>query len=428
MFKSKKNIFIFFLILVLSFGLFACKDDKTPEIADNTKFYDTVTKKLTLNKSYEGKSFLNDGIGKAVVNAYTDGDTVRFRLSQGDIVIIRFYEIDTPESTSNIEKWGKAASNFTKTKLSQATEIVLEATADKAVHDSYGTRYLGYVWYKTADYPTFKNLNLELVENGFTEDKGINTSDYPYYSYFHEANKFAQSIKLRWYSDLDDPLYTTDPVLMTLKEFEDNRELYYNSDVDAGAKVRLYACITDLIVSQSGTYTFVATEIDPNTFESYSINVYAGYVSSTASDMKIGHMYEIVGNVAKYNGVFQISGVQYNSMYDKPEFTKVTQKDYHLTFNSSMNFISQYSQTLYTDLTVVRAEVEDGVLSINGIAQLRTKNGVKEEVKTFNIEVNVPESYVCNIGEGAKISLAGYQFVLNSGIINLQNYTDIIIR
>ena len=128
---------IFSIIIVLSLCALACLSlAACNKIADNTKFYDSITKTLKLTKSYEGKSFLNDGIGKATVDAYTDGDTTRFKLEQGTVVIVRYYQIDTPESTGSVDKWGRAASNFTKNALSNATEIVLEATASVAQKDS----------------------------------------------------------------------------------------------------------------------------------------------------------------------------------------------------------------------------------------------------------------------------------------------------
>ena len=130
----KKRIVFLVLALLVCLSLFACNGDG-PQVADNTEYYDAITKTLSLNKEYEGKSFLSDGIGNATVDAFTDGDTVRFKLASNEIVIVRFYQVDTPESTSSVEKWGKAASLFTKERLSSATEVVLEATGPKAVHD-----------------------------------------------------------------------------------------------------------------------------------------------------------------------------------------------------------------------------------------------------------------------------------------------------
>lgn len=387
-------------------------------VADNTEFYDEVTRTLKLEKDFTDRNFLTDGIGEATVSAFTDGDTTRFRLSSGETVIVRYYEVDTPESTSNIEKWGKAASNFTKKTLSGAEQIVLEATGPRAVHDSYGTRYLGYVWYRPAGEQTFKCLNLELTENGFTDNKGINTEDYPYYSYFHKANTFAKSIQLRLYSSLDDPLFTTDPTPLSLAEFEDNPDAYYDPDTDTGARVSLTACLTGLYVSDSGTYTFTATDIDPETGEKHSINVYAGYTSSAASNMKLGHLYKIVGNLQKYGGKFQISGLHYNAVFqiDNGEYTVVQQKDYYLTFDNTVPFISQYSQTLYSDLTVTDVKTEGEFQVVTGKARLKTKTGYKDEETTFTVRIPDTET---EIRSGWTLRLSGYQFEEGSGVIEV---------
>lgn len=419
---------IFSIIIVLSLCALACLSlAACNKIADNTKFYDSITKTLKLTKSYEGKSFLNDGIGKATVDAYTDGDTTRFKLEQGTVVIVRYYQIDTPESTGSVDKWGRAASNFTKNALSNATEIVLEATASVAQKDSYGTRYLGYVWYKTADYNDFKCLNLEIVENGFSANKGNSTSDYPYNAYFAKAQTAAQSIKLRIYSDLDDPLYSTDPVQMTVKEFLDNTDLYYSADTNSGAKVRTTVCITGLRVSDSGTHTFSAVQYEPETGKTYPINIYAGYSSSPVSQLEIGHLYDVTGNVQKYNGSFQISGLSYNELLELKDATKIVQRDYYLKFDSSETYCGQYYSTLYGNVTVTEVSVNGSTLTIKGTAQQRkSSDSYKDDVKTFTFTATVPEGYTNSLQVGDAISVEGFQVVAASGNITILDYKSIV--
>lgn len=433
----KKRIISFILILSVVIGmcaaLVACNDKTT--IADNTEHFDAITKKLQFNKSYDGKSFLTDGIGKATVDAFTDGDTTRF-VTGGDTVIIRYYCIDTPESTGSIEKWGKAASNFVKDRLSEATEIVLESTTgEKPKKDSYGTRYLGYVWYKTAD-SDFKLLNLEVVENGYSENKAVNTGEFIYYDYFKEANDFAQSIKLRKYSELDDPLYSDEAIEMTIKDFLNNNEAYYNQEEDIGAKVTFTAYLKELYVSESGTHTFTAVEYDAETGKTYEIAVYCAYTSSPASKMKIGHLYKITGNVQKFNGKFQISSIVYNVILqdEVPDGSYILQKDYYLTFDSAETYCDQYSATLYTDVTVKSSKVENGVLTIVGKANKRAADGkLVEDVVTheiieyeFTFKVNVGENYDNTFTEGTVFSTRGCQFTSKSGEITVLNLKDII--
>lgn len=416
------------ILLMLTCCLAACNPKS--DVADNSEFYDSITKTCKLTKSYVGKSFMDDGIGLAKVEAYTDGDTTRFKTVQGDTVIIRYHSIDTPESTGSVEKWGKSASNFVKSQLLKAEEIVLEATASTPEHDSYGQRYLGYVWYKAEGGTEFKLMNLEVVENGYSDNKGQDTSKYPYNEYFKKAEAFARSIELRLYSKLPDPLYSEDPEPTTIKELiEDlnsDNPRFYNAEFEAGSKVKVEAYLEDLTVTS--TYMFRAVQYDRETGKSYSFNVYAQYSSANESKMKVGHLYSITGTVDVYNGVYQLKGITYSTRYDRVGYTKVIQRNYYNIFDSNKSFIDNFSQVLYTDATVVSSSVADGVLTINATAQLRTRDGVKDEVETFTFKVPVAADYVNEFDAGVTFSVSGYQFTADSGIIDIPNYNTISIK
>lgn len=429
--KKTFKILSLLLILVICLAFAACNpSDSSGDLPaiDNSKYYDEITSTLKLTKSYEGKSFLTDGIGNAVLVSLTDGDTTRFRLPDGTDLSVRYYQIDTPESTGNVEKWGKSASLFVKERLLNATEIVLEATKNKAVKDSYGTRYLGYVWYKTAD-SDFKLLNLEIVENGYSDNKGFISSEYPYNEYFAKANSFARNNSLRIYSDEDDPLYSTDPEDITLKDFYDNTEAYYNIETEVGSKIRFTACLISLEKSSSGTHTFVAEWYD-ETGKRYTINVYAAYSSSAASKMKLGHMYRVVGSVQYYYGEYQVSGINYDVIYgaDRMDYTAPIQKDYFLKFDSDCEYMSQYSETLYGDVTVVSATLDGTTLTIVGTARQKTNNGYKDESATYTFKVEVAENFNLTIEEGDTFSVSGYQYVENSGEITILKYSNIVFN
>lgn len=430
--KKSIKISSLLLIIVLCLALFvACGETNNPPsvdepVIDNSKYYDEITSTLKLTKSFEGKSFLSDGIGRAVLDKPTDGDTTRFRLEQGTTISVRYYQIDTPESTGNVEKWGKAAAFFVKERLLSATEIVLEATKDKAVKDSYGTRYLGYVWYKTADSDDFKLLNLEVVENGFSDNKGFVSSEYPYNDYFAKANNFARKNSLRIYSNEDDPMFSTDPEDITLKDFFENTEAYYNIETEVGSKVRFNACLIALERSNSGTHTFIAEWYDEDG-KRYTINVYAAYTSSSASRMKIGHMYRVVGTIQYYYGEYQVSGIKYDVIYgaNRMDYTSPIQDDYFLRFDSDCEFISQYSDTLYGDVTVVSATVEGTTLTIVGTAKQKTKDGYSTEESTFTFKVKVADNFNNTLEAGDTFSTSGYQYVEESGEITILNYSNI---
>ena len=152
--RSFKNFLIIALALISFLGLTACNEKKD--------IYDDITKECKLTKSYTGKDFISQGIGEATLIKTTDGDTATFRLSSGKVVIIRFHGIDTPESTGSVEKWGKSASTFCANILKNAESFVLEATATPAEVDSYGVRYLGYVWYRNDANDDWKNLIFQI--------------------------------------------------------------------------------------------------------------------------------------------------------------------------------------------------------------------------------------------------------------------------
>ena len=420
-----KKIIIIAITLFLSIFLFSCNKVEVPSYANNTEHFDSITKTLTLTKVYEGKSFLTDGIGPATVEAYTDGDTTRFRLPEGQSIAVRYYAIDTPESTGSVEKWGKAASNFTKAQLKGASEVVLEATADKAQHDSYGTRWLGYVWYRESADVSFKCLNLELVENGYTYNKGMNTSDYPYDAYFVKAENFARSIKLRVHSELDDPDFSDEPVVVTLHELVEDLKnpvdpSYYNTETESGSKVQFEAYLESFSESSSGTVTFIAAELYDGT--KYTINIFGNYSSKPESQMPIGHLYQITGRVNKYNGVFQVSDISYNPIY--PSTTKPIQMNYFVTFSTNFKYSSQYVNTLYTDITVTQVVgIENGNLIIKGTANQRIKKQGVEQLKepALELQLVIPTS-ISNydkIEVGNKLTLQAYQFVADSNEFTL---------
>lgn len=425
-----KKLFSFVLVVILLItcgALAACN-----KVADNTEHYDKITKTLKLSKSYEGKSFLVDGIGRATVEVLTDGDTTRFTLEDGSSIVIRYYHIDTPESTGSVEKWGKAASAFVKERLSGDVEIVLESSTGGApTVDSYGSRFLGYVWYKRAGDADFKCLNLEIVENGFSENKGQYTSAYPYNEYFEKATKFARSIKLRIYSELDDPLYSTEPIAITIKEINDdinsgNSKLYF-PDTEAGEKVEFTACITSVKLS-SQTYSFTATDYDPATGKEETITLYAGYASANESKIKVGHMYHIVGFVDIHNGSLQIKGMSYSTRYQRDELTYVTQRNYYYIFDSNLAYMDNYSQALFTHATVKSSKVENGVLTITATAYQRNNGGQADEATTFTFKVKVAGNYVNELTEGTLFSVRGYQLTEKSNTIDIVDYSNIHIK
>jgi endonuclease YncB( thermonuclease family) len=415
----KKLILIVFALVV--FGLSSCND----ETDDGSGIYSSITEKCKLEKSYLGKDFFDQGIEKATLVNLSDGDTASFKLSDGEYVVVRFYGVDTPESTGAVEKWGKAASKFTADKLNAAAEVLLESPTVPAEVDSYGSRYLSYVWYKETAESEWKNINIELVENGYS--KNHCSTKYSYYSYFKEAETFAKKKPLHiWDDSAEDPYYSTDAVEVSISEIVDNVEKYYNDEAQSGAKVRIQGYLKSVQISSTGTYLFQACEI-VNGVERV-INVYTGYSSATVNSfIKIGHKYSITGTVQKYNGNIQISGITYVPMQSGGDYLTVLAREYYLTFDSSIQYMSFYGKSLYSNAKVESAEIDGENIKISATAKRITKDGPEAESTTFNFVVKNTENLTDVSSLVGKVMIVG-AIQEEKGVLTVYNYSNIVFK
>ncbi|MDQ0286292.1 endonuclease YncB(thermonuclease family) [Desulfofundulus luciae] len=90
-----------------------------------------------------------------------DGDTVYVRLENGKEEKVRFIGVDTPESTREVEPYGKEAAAYTKKRL------------DVGERDKYG-RLLAYVWLSPPENDDeaevwAKMFNAELLLEGYAQ-------------------------------------------------------------------------------------------------------------------------------------------------------------------------------------------------------------------------------------------------------------------
>ncbi len=204
-----------------------------------------LTDMLQLDPSeFEGKTFPGDGIGEVILDRCVDGDTTHFT-SNGSFINLRYLFIDTPESTSVVEPWGPASSEYACEVLSNAETIVVEyephpENGHPDVHPSIGRlgsfgRHLGTVWYDG------RNLNLEMVELGYSYNSGVNNSQYEDYYRWAENNATANNRKIH---GEDDPLFEDDPIEVTIADLVANPEDYYYKFVSLEA----------VFVRQDGSY------------------------------------------------------------------------------------------------------------------------------------------------------------------------------
>ncbi|MDD2489537.1 MAG: thermonuclease family protein, partial [Bacteroidales bacterium] len=240
------KVFSLLLILVVALIAIGCgpkvDPNENPEVVElNTKYTD----ELKLTATYSNKSFINNGIGEVKLSQNVDGDTAHFvDLVSGIRFTARFLCINTPESTGRIEPWGKEASKFTADILSNAKTIVLEAEKidSPAELDTTGGRYLAFVWYKTTEDSQFRLLNLEIVEECYSNFTGV-SSDTKYGEEFESASLKSYASKRRKFGELDPNFdYSNEVQEITIAELKNNFSQY-----NSGTKLKITARVMRMV-------------------------------------------------------------------------------------------------------------------------------------------------------------------------------------
>ena len=314
---------------------------------------------------------------KEVFVNYVDGDTTHIETYNLKYTVkIRYLNIDTPESTSEIEEWGLTASYFSKYIYSGdseywnyiknsftakdtaslqpgATSIIL-VSQDAAIHSSEMTledlklgsteegpyhattdgnqRNLAYVWYATKQNPTkddFRCLNLEMVYQGFSFGVGSkeSTSDY-YYKMFDAANLSAKANRRHIYSgDTDDNYYYYDTKgvsNLSLKKLYDSAQkdsvIGYKPISNFANKKTLYR-VTGFVSRKVGTSFYIQDkkEYDNAAVINGTEQPYGIYVFTySETPIKVGDEVDVVGAVSSYGGTFQMQGISYSTIDPDP--------------------------------------------------------------------------------------------------------------
>ena len=303
-----RTYFLLFLVLTLILGACGNAGPVPPETTEPTlsEFVDYAAS-LKLDMSSDSAK------EEVTIKTFVDGDTVHFYVSaavhESGVLKGRFLGINTPESTGKIEEYGKAASKFTRERLSAATSIIIESDNDKWNIDSTGDRYLVWVWYKTESDQEYRNLNLEILQNGLAIANS--TASNRYGALCMSALNQAKAHKLNMFSGQPDPdFFYGDATELTLKELRTNPESYN------GAKVAFNGVITRNYNSSVYVEAF-----DPESGMYHGISVYYGYaLPGAALDiLSVGNEVRIVGLMQYYEagGAWQISGLTHNLM--KPQ-------------------------------------------------------------------------------------------------------------
>ena len=297
-------------MIVVCLFLTACGSETAPTESE-TQAPSTPAEKLDYAVAIQPDMSSDTAKQTVTVKTFIDGDTVHFHVPddvmEDGVLKARFLAINTPESTGKIEEYGRAASNFTRERLSAATSILIESESADWNPDSTGDRYLVWVWYKTANADLYRNLNIEILQNGLA--RANSAAGNRYGTTCVAAIDQAKREKLNLYSGEPDPdYYYGEAVELTLKELRTNIEDY------AGMKVAFNGVIT----TNSGTQGIYVEDFDPETGLYSGIYIYYGHgLNGTGLDiLSVGNLVRIVGTVQYYEGggTWQVSDLNYRMM------------------------------------------------------------------------------------------------------------------
>ena len=315
---KQRIIALLLVLLMIAAALVACDTSNTPGTSNTVTTPSTepsapaadYASMVTLDLSSSETVKL-----EATVKLFIDGDTTHFNVPVSEdfplgVLKARYLAINTPESTGTIEEYGKQASNFTRSKLESATSIIIESDDNKWNVDSTSShRALVWVWYKPDGSDTYRNLNIEILQNGLAI--ASSSANNRYGTTCMAALNQAKTHKLKIFSGEKDPLFYYGGAQELSLKYLRTHIADYN-----GTKVSF-----DGVVTANSENSVFVEEYDEETGRCYGITIYYGFnLSGYGLDiLKPGNRVHIVGTVQYWEagGTYQISGLKYNIM--KPD-------------------------------------------------------------------------------------------------------------
>lgn len=227
----------------------------------------------------------------------------------------RYLSINTPESTGQIEPWGGAASKFTKSKLEKATSIIIESNDSEWHIDNTGERYLLWIWYVPEGETEYRNLNVEILQEGLAFGSGTTDEDNRYSEASVAALEQAQTEKLYVYSKEQDPDYWYGgPINIDMRELRFNTEAYDLKTVVIRGTV---------VANFNNTAYIEETYTDIDGYEDgirLGMSVYYGFTTGKVLEiLSVGNYVSVVGTVKfdDWSGAYQITNIQAYDRYNK---------------------------------------------------------------------------------------------------------------
>ena len=289
--------------------------ETSSSISNNPNFIDYAGQ-ATLDLNADSQTLEN-----VTVKAFIDGDTTHFNVTgwgSDNIFKARYAAVNTPESTGTIEPWGKKAAEYTKNALKTATSIVLESDTDEWKADSTGTRYMTWVWYKAPGSSVYRNLNLELLQEGLA--LGSKAGESRYGELATPAIAQAKSLDGDVHSQRQDPnFFYGKSIELTLKELRLNIKYYDGKRVAFEGIVAAYV--------NQGVYV---ESYDEETEMYYGIYVYYGFNFNGASVLTVGNKVRISAVVSYYEAgqSYQVSSLTYNKYKPGADDVQFLEKGY----------------------------------------------------------------------------------------------------
>lgn len=299
------------VVMILSCALVAC-GEKPGGADEETPFVDYVSQ-LKLDMNSETNKMV------VTVKTYVDGDTTHFNdpnneISDTGTIKARYIAINTPESTGRIEEYGKKASRFTREKLESASSIMIESNDENWNADSTGSRYLLWIWYKTSEDAEWRNLNVEILQNGLA--LASNTGGNRYGEIANNALQQAREKKINMYSGIKDAeVYSGDAIAVTLKELRTNLNVYERDDENSYYNKKV--SFDGVIVKDNGNRSIYveSLEVDELTGLHYGMTCFYGFDQNSwaLEVLSVGNYVRIVGSVQYYEtgNTYQIADMTY---------------------------------------------------------------------------------------------------------------------
>ncbi len=256
---------------------------------------------------------------EVTVHQYIDGDTTHFNVPKSvrpnGILKARYIAVNTPESTGKIEDYGHMASRYTYNALSTAKKIYIESDTTTWNPDSTGDRFIVWIWYIPENGDTYRNLNIELLQEGLA--RASDTGGNRYGTIAMNALNQARDAKLYVHGSTPDPeIYRGSAYQISIAELIGNIDKYLGKDV----------AVEGFITNDYGSKIYFEA-YDETLDMMVGFNAYYGYSAPGAAleMFSIGNHVRIVGTVQEFNGTYQISGLDYYDPFlpDQQEVCKL---------------------------------------------------------------------------------------------------------